>query len=298
MNIKNCFSLALLALGASVVMSSCSGDKSTSGQVRPMSEFKNMSAGDSVAYYVGEMSALEYWQNARRDTVMMSQEARDNYLKGLRAGYDAVRDNDAYNLGYYAGVQLARQMKEFTEDYSTTVNKSVLIGALEDGLQNDSILNPGDVQQGFNEVTRVLQERKEAKDRQTAQEELKKIGETKKLQMITPSLYGGESSGGAGENVKEGQQVGFLMKIANLEGKSIDRRENPDMVVGKMYPGPATLGMLTMKIGETRTFYTFAQALLGRFAQRYGLKQGEIITFTITLSAPQTQSTVSDDSAD
>ncbi|MDE6273043.1 MAG: FKBP-type peptidyl-prolyl cis-trans isomerase N-terminal domain-containing protein [Muribaculaceae bacterium] len=290
---KYAASAAILALTA---LASCSGNSEGDNKVRQMADYKGMSAGDSVAYYVGQMASFEYWQAARQDTLMQSREARDAYLKGLRAGYDALRDDDAYNQGYYMGMQLAMQMKEFSGDFNTSVNKSILVNSFEDGLKNDSILDRGEVQRGFTEVTSALQARKEAEDRKLAEEELKKAGTASKWQAVNPSLYAETGKGGEGALVKEGESVGFSMIISDTKGKPIDRRENPDMVVGKMYAGPVTQAILTMKIGETRTFHTYANALLGRFAQRYGMKGTEIVSFTITLSKAEAQPVVNEES--
>ncbi len=290
---KYAASAAILFLA---VLASCSGKSEGDNEVRQLSDYNGMSAGDSVAYYVGQVASLEYWQAARQDTLMQSREARDAYLKGLRAGYDALRDDDAYNQGYYMGMQLAMQMKDFTGDFNTTVNKSILINSFEDGLKNDSILNKGDVQRGFTEVTSALQARKEADDRKSAEQELQKAGAASKWQAINPSLYAEAGKGGEGAVVKEGESVGFSMIINNDKGKPVDRRDNPDMVVGKTYAGPVTQAVLTMKVGETRTFHTYANALLGRFAQRYGMKGPEIVSFTITLSKAEPQPEVNDES--
>lgn len=297
MKLKNTLYSALTALTVAAALSACSGNSEGDSQVRTLGDYKNLTTGDSVGYYVGQMASLEFWGAARQDTLLKSREARDSYLKGLRAGYDAVRDDDSYNQGFYAGVQLAMQMKEFASDYKTTVNKKVLIDAFEDGLKNDSILNPGDVQRGFTELTMTLQARKDAEDRMEAEATLKDFASKDKLQMINASLYAATAKGGEGEKVKEGDKVGFSMTISDLSGKVIDRRDNPDLEVGKMYAGPATQAMLSMRPGETRTFYTYAQAILGRFAQRYGLKGSELVSFTIVLTKAEAKSTVTSDEA-
>lgn len=286
---------AMLALST---LTACNGNSSENdATVRPISDYKDMTIGDSVAYYYGQMASMDFWRSVQGDSVLSSREGRDSYLKGLRAGYDAMRDDDAYNKGYYMGVQLAMQMKELCGDYNITANKTILLNSFEDGLKNDSVLNMAEVQQGFNEVVTTLQAQKDAADKKKAEETLKGEAAAKKWQMINPSLYASAGRGGEGALLKEGESVGFSMTITNAQGKDLDRRDNPDMVVGKMTQGPVTQALLTMKVGETRTFYTFANALLGRFAQRYGLKSDEIVSFTINLTKAEAQPVVEDESA-
>lgn len=280
---------------AAAALASCSGNSEGDSKIRQLSDYKDLTAGDSVAYYYGQLTSLEYWRNAKVDTTLLDRESRDQYLKGLRAGYDAIRSNDAYNQGFFMGVQLAMQMKEFGEDYSTTVSKKVLVNAIEDGLKQDSIINEGELQQNFTEITNSIQMRKDAADRAEAAEILKKEAARNKWQAINVDLYAGPARGGEGDVLKEGDQVGISVVFMNPKGQPIDRRENPDMIVGKMLPGAVTQGLQTMKVGQTRTFYASAQAVFGRFCQRYGLKGNEIVSFRMTTMPPKAQSVAEDE---
>lgn len=280
---------------AAAALASCSGNSEGDSMIRQLSDYKDLTAGDSVAYYYGQLTSLEYWRNAKVDTTLLDRESRDQYLKGLRAGYDAIRSNDAYNQGFFMGVQLAMQMKEFGEDYSTTVSKKVLVNAIEDGLKQDSIINEGELQQNFTEITNSIQMRKDAADRAEAAEILKKEAARNKWQAINVDLYAGPARGGEGDVLKEGDQVGISVVFMNPKGQPIDRRENPDMIVGKMLPGAVTQGLQTMKVGQTRTFYASAQAVFGRFCQRYGLKGNEIVSFRMTTMPPKAQSVAEDE---
>ncbi len=295
MKLKNSLYAGAVILAATAALASCSGKQDGDSNVRQLSDYKDLTAGDSVAYYFGQMSAIDYWRAAKADTTLMSQEARDQYLKGLNAGYEAIRSNDAYNMGYYKGVQLAMQMKQFSEDYDVTVNKKVILNAMADGLKADSLINEGDAQKGFTDATNALELRKQEKDRQEAAKALNEMAGKNKWQAINPDLYAGPAEGAQGAPIKEGEHVGVSVTFKNPKGQDIDRRENPDMIIGKMMPGPVTQALLTMKVGQTRTFYASAQAVFGRFCQRYSLKGSEIVSFTITTKAPVAQPTVTDE---
>lgn len=274
----------VLAIASMGLMSACSGNSSSDNKVRPISDYKNMTSGDSVAYYIGQASALDYWRIAETDTAMQTRESRDQFLKGMRAGLEGVRDNDAYNEGYYMGVQMAMQMKEFSEDFNTSYNKEILINSYTDGLKSDTILDAGKLQQEYTELVNSLNARKEAADKAEAESKLKDEAKKLKLQAINAALYAKAGKGGEGNLLKAGDKIGISITIKDASGKDIDRRDQPEVEVGKMYAGPIAEALLTMKEGETRTFYTYASALLGRYYQRYGLKGKDIISFTIATS--------------
>lgn len=297
MKIKNQILGLGIALGTMSLLAACGGN-SEGESVRPMSDYKNMTAGDSMAYYIGQASSLDYWKVARRDTVMLTRESRDEFLRGIKAGMDGVRDNDAYNQGYYMGVQMAMQMKEFSEDFKTTYNKNILVNAFSDGLKNDSIIDAAKLQQDYTELINSLQERKEAADKAEAEEILKEKAAKLKLQSINPTVYAAAGQGGEGAPIKVGEHVGVSIVIKDAAGKDLDRRDQPDVEVGKMFTGAMQDALTTMKVGETRTFYTYSSALFGRMYQRYGLKSTDIVTFTITTSKAEAQPKVSDESAD
>lgn len=305
-NIKKMKFRSILYAAASAALSvsmlaSCSGKDGDESKAASLADYKDLSAGDSVAFYIGQITALDYWQAAQQDTVMKSRESRDQFLKGLRAGYEAVRDNDAYNRGYYTGVQLAMQLKEFGEDYETTVNRQVVFDAFADGLRNDSAINPSDAQMNFNQVTDALNARKEAKDKAAAQEILKKEAAAKGWQMVNDGLYASKATGPEDTPLlKDGDAVKVSLSVAGVNGTEIDRRENADLIVGKAYPGPVTQALLSMRLGQTRTFFTYAQAIFGRMFARYGMKATDIVAIRISTSKaePQPAVTPADESAE
>lgn len=273
---------ALLAAGMLVSCSGKDADKDNKGI--SLSDYKDMTAGDSLAFYIGQFTALEYWQMASQDSTFMTEEARNEFLKGLRAGYESVGDKDAYNTGFYKGVQLAMQFKEFDKEFEISAKKSYIFDALKDGLRNDSAVNMSDAQLGFAQIQNSLEARKEAKDRDAAQKLLKEAGAKGKWTVITPELYaapGGQPGNGA--QVKDGSEIGIECVISRMDGTAIDQRNNASIIVGKSYPGPMTQAMLVMRVGETKTFYTTALSLYGRTCGRYRVEPTEILKFQLTV---------------
>lgn len=249
---------------------------------RQLSDYKDLTTADSLMYYFGQLRAVDYWQYAYSDTTRRSKESRDEYMRGVKAGLDAVRQSEAYNEGLYVGIQLAMNLKQFEKEYEVTPNKKILVNAIEDGLKNDSIVNPGIANSEFRQILDRLNQQKEEKSRQVGVDALAAEAKSQKWQKVADNLYVGKREGGSGENYKAGQTVATDIEIRTLDGKDLDRRNTTDITVGQAYPGPITDAILTMKEGETATFYTYALAIFGRYYERMNVKPDEVIMVKIT----------------
>lgn len=279
-----------MAGAAMLMLSACSEDKK-GGDIRTLADYDNVTAADSLLYYFGQLRAVDYWQYALNDTTFASRESRNQYVKGLRAGLDAARDNDAYNQGLFAGIQIALNMKEFSEQYHMDFNRRILIDAVEDGLENDSAVNASEANQMFRKVTEDLRVRKEAEDRATAIETIAEAAKAGKWNRISETLYAAGKPVAGAQLIKKGETVNVKVEISTLEGKEIDRRNTPRMKVGEGFPGPVTEALLTMKVGETCKFYTTSPEMFGRFAERYGLKPTQVVAFTVSTAAAEPEKT-------
>ncbi|MDE6447497.1 MAG: hypothetical protein K2L35_04175 [Muribaculaceae bacterium] len=280
MKLKN----LLFAAGASMLMlSACSSDNGKSGDMRTLSDYENVTTADSLLYYYGQLRAVDYWQQASADSTMASRESRDEFLKGLRAGMDAARESRAYTLGLAAGVQISINMKDFADDYKVSYNRQIMLNAIEDGLKNDSAVNPGEANQEFRRILNQLNMQKEEADRAIAIETLAEAAKAGKWQKLSESLYAAPATGNAdGAAIKTGDNIGVKVEISNTDGKELDRRNMDSLRVGQGFPGSVTEALLTMKVGETRKFYTTGPEMFGRFTERYNVKPTQVITFTIT----------------
>ncbi len=276
----------LCAAGAlALLLASCGGGSDKSA--RTLADYDNVTAADSLIYYFGQLRAMDYWQYSYNDSTLKTRESRDEYLKGLRAGMDAARDNDAYNMGLSTGIQLAMNLKEFSEGYDVEFNRAILLNAIEDGLVNDSVVNAGEANQEFRKVLEQLNLKKEEADRKIAGESLAESAKAAKWTRISDNLYATAGKGGEGATLKTGQEISIKIEISNLDGKEIDRRALDSMKVGQAFPGPIAEVLLTMKMGEERTFYTTGPALFGRFIDRYGVKPTQVLVVKIATAAPK-----------
>ena len=154
MNIK---ALSIVLVGGALALSSCSGGGSSTAD-----NLKDAAPGDSLLYYFGQIQAAEYWRQAESDTTLRDEKSREDFMRGVKAGMDAVRSEDAYNQGVYLGVQMAMQIKESEEAYGIKCNKGVLLDAIKGGLANDSAVNIGEANMAFRGIIDNLEARKEA----------------------------------------------------------------------------------------------------------------------------------------
>lgn len=267
----------------SILLSSCGGNNN-SDSIRHLGDYKETTAADSLIYYFGQLRAVDYWQYAQQDTILKTQQSREEYMKGVKAGMDAVNSSDAYNQGLYVGIQLAMNMKEFQEGYGCKFDRKILLNAIEDGLKNDSIIDAGEANARFREVLEEMNVRKEEADKKEAIENLSKEAKANNWVEINPTLYAHPATS-AGKKLTEGQVVKAEIEIATLDGRVIDSRPTDALTVGRSYPGPITDAVNTMSENESRTFYTTAPAVMGRYYERYNLKPTQILKLTIKLGA-------------
>lgn len=270
-------SLLLISMGA------CSGNSSSSKSSRSLSDFKNVSLADSMIWAYGQLRAVDYWDYARQDTTKRTEESRKNYMRGIRAGLDAVRANDdAYNQGLYVGVQLAMNLIDFEEEFGRKISRQVLITAIEEGLANDTAVDASLANSEFRNAMEKLTSQKEEADKAKGISALTNLAKEKKLTKVSDLLYAGEVKGTPGQQIKEGETILITVDIETLDGVMIDQRAKPDFVVGEGFPGAITDGLLAMRLGETKTYYTLPPEIFGRYYTRYNLKGDQPVKITIT----------------
>lgn len=264
------------------LLASCGGNGSDNG--KSMADYKDATAADSMIFYFGQLRAADYWREAQADTTLATRESRDEFLRGLRAGMDAVRDKDAYNQGVYVGIQLAMNMKEMQEGYDIKFNRDILFDAISDGLRNDSAVDMSEATKEYTRLINDLNQQKEERDRAKGREALAAEAKALKMTKINDDLYAAApTKPGTGDVVKLGDNVSVVMDIAVVGGEMIDNQATPSLKVGSRLVGPVTEALLTMRPGETREFLTTPPALMGRMYLRRGLNANDILKLTITV---------------
>lgn len=246
---------------------------------------------DSLMYYFGQLRGTEFQQMAMQDTVLDSKAARQEYLKGVQAGLNAVKaGKDAYNNGVFLGMQMAMNMAQFAGDYGVKLsNTSFLKGMRESVMADSAIDNTSELQQNFYRLMGEFNSAKEKRDSIASAEVLVKEAGAKKYSKVTDGLYA-LSTPADGEKIKDGDKVKVGLKITTVDGKQVNAPLPDQLTVGKRMAGnPVNDALLTLASGQTGKFMTTAHALFGQRCTQMGLKPADVLLFEIspTIEAPQ-----------
>lgn len=265
------------------LLAACGGNAGDSA--KSMADYENASSADSLMYYFGQLRAVDYWREAKTDTTLATRESRDEFLRGVRAGIDAARNNDAYNQGLFTGIQLAMNLKEFQEGYELKVNRDIMVDAIADGLLNDSVVDPSEATAEFSHLISAFNSKKEEKDRAKGREALAAEARARKMSPLGDDLYAATpAKAGNGQNIAIGDVASISLKLNVVGGTTLDDA-NYDVKVGQQFVGPVTEALLSMKPGEKREFLTTPNALFGRVYERRGLSPADLIQITINVDS-------------
>lgn len=255
------------------------------GHGRQLSEFKNPTTADSMLYYFGRMAAGDFLQMAVGDTTLDSDYAREQYLKGIRAGIEAVKENNkSFNEGLLDGVEMGLNIAKFCHDYETELNTDVLLQSMAYALRTDSVLDHEEDQIDFYSVLARLSADKEQKEKTEAMSKLASFGRNNKMHRISPELYGRTRVRGQGKLIPEGTHLAVCVKTTDASGRDLGLTLPGEMTVGdKFIERPFSECLTTMRLGETKVFATPAYVVFGRRAGQMGLDNSDVVMIEIAV---------------
>ncbi len=276
MKIKYLFSTAALAL----LLASCSGGSGTDNTANTA---ETSAKADSLVYCFGQMRGAEYTREAQRDTLLATDAAKQEYLRGVRAGLDAVKTGkDAYNKGLFQGIQMAMNINQFTEDYNVRLSDKVFLEGLSAAITSDTVIDAQTMQSNFYKLMNEFNKAKEERDKVAAVSALKAAGEALKMKPITDQLWGTLPTGDA-VKVKDGDRIKVDIKITTLNGKEVNSPFPKEITVGqRLSNNPLSDAFKSLASGQTGDFITSAQALFGARAQQLGLKPADVLKLQVT----------------
>lgn len=278
--------LGACACGACLLALCACNESGEGSKARTLADYKNVTAADSLVYYFGQLRALDFWQYTYNDTTLRTRESRDEYLRGIRAGMDAVRESDAYNQGLYVGIQMAMNLKDFSRDYDVSFNRQILLDAVADGLLNDSVVDAGVANSEFRRIMTGLDAAKDAREQEAAKAALAADAAKHHWVKINETMYAASAIPASEARLQVGDPVGILVDIYRPDGKELDHFARPAMKVGEDVPGPVTDALLHMAPKSKQTFYVPAVLLFGRFYERYGVKASDILKVDVSAGTP------------
>lgn len=272
--------LAATALAATAALTACSGAGTADGKSAMPA---NASTADSVMYYFGQMRAADYWRQTQNDTTLAEESARQAYLRGLRAGLDAVRGNEkAYDQGVLMGVQMAMNLAEFAQTYDITPNQAIMLQSLATALKNDSVLNNRDMQRDFYNLMQTLNNQRDQRMAEAAVKVLKKAA-TPDMQPVDSTLYGRTVKTSDGEQLRAGDRVKVQIAVTDQKGEPVKARMPQEITIGDRYvSAPISAAVASMRTGETRQFITTAFCLLGQRTRQLNLDPEQVLNIEIT----------------
>lgn len=278
---KRYFSLIGAGLLMAGIMTACGGDGSSASTGD--GALAGASQGDSLMYYFGQTRAAEFWEQAARDTTLADEAARKDFMRGVRAGLDAIKGSDAYNMGVFQGVQLALNLKDFQKDFpGVRLNNDIMLRAMADGLKSDSTFDPAEAQKALYAIIGRLEEQKAALDRAASVEALPAQAKTLGMTKISDQLYSKILTEGNGTKFNPGDTVTTAMTLTTVDGRTLRVPLPSEVVIGRRYVSALVSEALsTMTQNGAGRFLTSAYAMFGQRCERLDLKPSEPLILTI-----------------
>ena len=270
--------ILLLILGGAIALTGC---KNTP---KDMADLQGGSREDSMMYYFGEMQANNYWQDAETDTLLRSEDAREDFMRGFRETITMGSNNPAYNKGLELGLRLALRVREFEDRYDVNLPEDVLAAALENSLKNEHSVNVAQAQKGFYNIKDYYELRSSEKDLKISKGKLAQDAKENGFSMISDTLFVKTVTPGSGPKYKIGDRLAVDITVSTLEGKEITTRQFPDSVTlgeGRLRP-VVREAVLSMQDGQTCQFMTTPRTLMGRrYKTVYKLPTDQPVIFTV-----------------
>lgn len=275
-------SVILLIIPALLSGGGCSRQKQS-----PIADAGAETRADSMLYYFGQISAFEYWRRAASDTSMRSRDSREQYLKGLLDGLNAVdEDRAAYNAGLHEGIRMAQRIIQFNQEYDEDLSPQILYASMDYGLRSDSAVDIAHARKEFYTLLADMNVLKNKEDLEKADMTLRKTATNQGMHRIAPRIYGKTVTSGTGQAVKRGDVIFASVDYRRDDGKDLDFPTPENLTVGTpAMPEVMTEAYCSMRVGEKKTFATTAAALFGTRARQVGLASTDIVIITITITS-------------
>ena len=239
---------------------------------------------DSMMYYFGEMQASSYWQDAKTDTMLRSEQSRKEFIAGLKAAMDMDENNSAYNRGLQEGLRLAMRLRDFKKIYGEDFSEEVLAASLEHFLQTDSDCNVVEAQREYYRIKDRFELTAATREIKDAKVVLTKKGTAFGFTMLNDTLYYKDVTPiSTGPTFQEGDRVAVKITASTIDGKEIVTKQFPDSITlgeGRI-PLIVRYAIYTMTDGQTRQFMTTPRTLFGKRYAAYKLPSDEPVIFTV-----------------
>lgn len=269
----------IATIAGTLLMAACSsgvGDGKTLEETNPHSQ------ADSLSYYFGTMYADNYWRTYANDSNATSEEARHQYIEGVRKGI-SLGENPQYLEGVATGIQFILGIRDLEKDLGVRLDEKRILAALAYGMRNDSIIDGAANQQALQAILQALGEKKDKEDLQAGQKAVEQAATKNSMKQISDGIYGKTVRTGQGPLLKAGDAVNVHMTVTPLSGKKISIPMPEVIQVGSMFQDtPLAPAIETLHQNESVELLTSAMALFGNQCSRMGLEPAEVVRISLT----------------
>lgn len=226
------------------------------------------------------------------DSTLMSREARDSYLQGVRDALKNQGKDDSYIEGYILGLHFIQYTSQFKDEYGTDVNLNDILKGMAFGLRNDSIVDFGAVSAELNKITTRLQMDKDKKDHQMAVENLKKYATSNGMTKYSDDLYGKILKEGQGNYLAKGDMIECQIMLSDASGKRISVPLPNEVTIEKPDDNVFQLALTKLKDGGAGDFASNGYAVFGVHSSKYNVAPDQTLVIHISvkkIAGKQTQ---------
>ncbi len=277
----------LAAAGVALMLG---GLTACNNDTKPIStaELAGGTQADSLMYWLGQVNAIEYLNQADRDTTLKSLEARKEFLRGLRVGLDAVQEMEPYNTGVWQGVQMAINIRELAKQYpGMKFSDAIMTRSMAQALVADSTPDGAQAQANFQRIFAEMEAAKSEKDRDASVSGLSAAAGKLGMTEVTPYLYAKVLTPGNGTKFKDGDKVTTFIQVRRADGTQVRLPMPREVQIGARYVSPVIAEALaTMTMDGTSSFATSAYALFGKRCESMGLQPSDVLIVDIKTGAP------------
>ncbi|MCM1291441.1 MAG: FKBP-type peptidyl-prolyl cis-trans isomerase N-terminal domain-containing protein [Prevotella sp.] len=272
--------LIILLASTSVMFASCSG----AGEGHDLSEVKNATEADSISNLLGQMYAVDYWRSSVGDSVAMSEEARNEYLKGVEAALKMSGKDENYIKGYILGLQLSQFTGQYKTETGIEINNKLMLSGLAYGLRNDSIVNYEKVNQDLSVLTTRIATRRQEQVKAEGEKKLAEYAKAHNYKQFKPDLYGTITKPGEGAALSQGDMIEVQIRATDVDGKPIRLPLPTEVTVTpEMDNAPIGSSLLQLRPGGSGEFVTTAEAAFGAHSSRFRVDPGQLVILHATI---------------
>lgn len=256
----------------------------------PLANFDNATPSDSLLYYFGIIRGAQYWELAETDSTLSSEKARAMYLRGIKDGLDAVKDDDEiYNKGLALGLEMAMNLHKFNSDYDVELDRNLLFASIEYALKHPESIDGDKAARRFERILSRLNIARNERVVKAAREHLGEYAENEDMTRYSDDLYGMERVSGHGDKIAIGNVIYADVDYHRTNGDKLGLPTRERYQVGvEGRPQVVTDIFTNMREGETARFATTARALFGRRCFNFDLNPDDLVIVEVTVHSVDT----------